>query len=384
MPKYFLNAVVCVCLFVFAVSTPCAAQDALDLHGAYWSQHCYYWGVGNDDIPLPDLSELPEPDDYDDTGWKTHVLISDLDLSRRDLRNSHIHLRGGILCNIKFDNANLEGANFSETRLLNCSFRGANLRYTVLPYTNGDMTDAVIGGIVKNLSADQIRSTWNFKNKDFSDTTFYACAFPDIEYDPSFNFTNTTIVWSDRSGANIRKMFKLEDFRWNQLPLIHFENNGGEWHSHDAFRTRDFRQKSLQGSTIRGMDFSGCDFSGFTLGLFENCSFQNANFKDAVILLLSVRGEEDTRKTGFKNCDITKEQIEQSQFWKECNWRGVVLEEMNLDGWNFSDKDLSYASLSGSSVKCANLENVTFYYTDLHTSLSMEQLMQTKSWKEKK
>ena len=368
-----------------------------------WVSRCYasqwwlydpvvFWGYGNDDIPLTDFSKLPKTNSDDIDGWQEQVVISDLDLSGRDLRNARIHLFGGTLKNCKFDHANLGGADFSETTLINCSFRGANLRYAYLgPGFDCDMTDATLGGVAYNLTAAQMQSTWNFKNKDFSNTNFQNCSFPDVEYDSSFNFTNSVVG----DHKTLRKNIKLEDFGWEQLPKnlfqsvtfrknrlealsVYLRDHPDYLENHFpvlgelAFRAHDFLKKSLHGLTITEIDFSNCDFSGFTLGFFERCTFENANFKDAVKLTSSsnnyVMNSPDAFtkiKFGFRNCDVTKEQIEQTRFWKEGNLRGIILEDMNLDGWDFSHKDLSYASLKGSSVRGANFENAYLYYTNL-------------------
>ena len=384
MPKYFLNAVVCVCLFVFAVSTPCAAQSWQDY---YPYKHLdVSWDWGNSDIPQPDFSRFPpKPTSLESPSWSGLVIADGLDLSGRDLRNARIHLLGGMLRDINFDGANLEGAEFSEAFLINCSFRGANLKCATLPFTRGDMTDAILGGHAYFLSEEQLRSTWNFKNKNFSNTVFENCNFPDVEYDASFIFTNTTIIGGNRSIWN--KM-NLEEFSWNQISSL-------DWQAQQAFRTHEFRQKSLYGLTVRKIDFTGCDFSGFTLGLFENCNFQNANFKDATILRESVKVIDGApvRHFGFSACHITEEQIKQTQFWKDKNLMGIILDYMDMSGWDFSDQNLTYASLQYSSVKDANFEDALLYHTDLSGAgwnrvggdlyglLTIEQLCQTRSWK---
>ena len=419
MPKCLL---VCVCLFVFSTHSFCG-----DSYDWYSLSPSTYWGIDSADIPKLDISKFPIVSRSDNSkGWIEVIIASDLDFSGRDLRGAKIHLYGGILRNCKFDNANLEGADFSETSLVNCSFRGANLRYAVLsnvvisstvPLSQDcDLTDAILGGIVCNLTAKQIQSTWNFKNKDFSNTVFLNCAFPEVEYDSSFNFTNTRVSGEPQAREFLNKI-KPERFGWSQLPRLlhsddrHYDNLEAHWTGEQAFRTREFRQKSLRGLTISSMDFRNCDFSRFTFGFFNNCNFQNASFKDAMgfddVILSADFGNKVVReKFGFRRCNVTKELIEQTRFWKEGNLRGIILEYMNLESWDFSNKDLSYASLAGSNVRGANFENATLYHTNLgfntvanldvlctalqyeqtqlgDKTLSIEQLKQTKSWKNK-
>jgi len=400
------------------------------LYADQWWQHypLLYWGYGNDNIPSVDFSKFPKTNTDDIDGWQNHIVMSNLDLTGYDLRNARIHLLGGTLKNCKFDNANLEGADFTETTLINCSFRGANLKYAYLgTCPDCDMTDATLGGVAYNLTAEQIQSTWNFKNKDFSNTDFLNCNFPDVEYDSNFTFTNSVVG----DHTILRKNIQLEDFRWERLPKnlfksVSFRDNQLVRVFPDAgklaFRTYEFRKKSLHGLTIAEIDFSNCDFMGFTLGFFEKCTFENANFMDAVKLTSSSNNYVSHSpdgfteiKFGFRDCDVTKEQIEQTRFWKEGNLRGIILEDMNLDGWDFSNKDLSYASLRGSSVRGANFENAILNCTNLRvagmttadgllasertyqlteeqrwnpqnftSTLTIEQLKQTGSWKAKR
>ena len=396
MSKYVLIAVVCTCLFVISFSVPGAAQSYPRDWWTY-SEPMWNWGPANDDIPEPDFSPLRSSgeNEGDMAGDMAGVVILDgLDLSGRDLRNVQSNVLGGMFRNVKFDNANLEAADFTDTILINCSFRGANMRHARIQFNNTcDLTDAILGGQMEHLTAEQMQSTWNFKNKDFSNTFWLGCGFPDIEYDSSFNFTNALNI-----GLTPDQL-KLEDFRWNQLPIF----GESSLQAHHAFRIHDFRQKSLHGLTVRGIDFSNRDFSGFTLGLFERCDFQDANFKDAMRLNIPVVNADTFMKFGFVECRITKEQIEQTRFWKENNIRHIVLERMDLSGWDFSNKDLRNASLKQSFVKDANFENALLSNTDISFPLiygrikfrdytqpdtkfkfTIEQLKQTRSWKERR
>ena len=408
-------SVACVCLFVFTVPSPCAAQS--------WYDHYPYkhldisWNWGHSDIPQPDFSRFPpKPTSLQSSSWSGGVVANGLDLSGRDLRNARIHLLGGTLRNINFDGANLEGAVFCEVKLENCSFRGANLRHArMIPSPNCDMTDAILGGTAALLTEKQMQSTWNFKNKDFSNTFFTGCRFPDTEYDSSFNFANTFIILShsslDYTGAffyccndiyrsyssdndgpsaeglcSLPEKIKFDEFSWNQLP----KGNGIRYTAEQAFRTHEFRQKSLSGLTIEGVDFSGSDFSGFTLGYFENCNFEGANFKDASILSWQLRFAPGGHKIkfGFKNCrNLTNDQLDQSRFWKDGDISRMVLEGMDLDGWDFSNKNLTSVSFVYSTFRNTNFEDAYIYHTDFTQdrlkTLTAEQLQQTRQWKTK-
>ena len=157
----------CVCLFVLAVPSFCEAQSWQD---DYPYKHLEVsWDWGNSDIPQPDFSRFPpEPTSSESPSWSGLVVANGLDLSGRDLRNARIHLLGGTLRNINFDGANLEGAVFCEVELENCSFRGANLKHASMEFLpDCDLTDAILGGVAAFLTEKQMRSTWNFKNKDF-------------------------------------------------------------------------------------------------------------------------------------------------------------------------------------------------------------------------
>ena len=351
MPKYFLPQIVCACLLVFSVPSPCVGQNPEDHDVVVWNYpFTMDWGYGNEDISIG-------------LRWGDPVLARDRDLSGRDLRNARIHLEGGILHNFNFNNANLEGADFTDTILENCSFQGANLRHagiTVSP--DSDMTGAILGGGRVLLTQLQMQSTWNSANKDIIDI----------------------MILDGR--------IRLEDLRWDQLPLKY--KLSGE----HVFRTHEFQHKSLHGLTISRTHFIDSDFSGFTLGLFEHCNFRGANFRDAVILKPSAVPGLGREPFGFRACIISKEQMEQMRFWKEHDLRGIILEGIDMEGWDFSNKDLSNASLKNSVVRNANFENAVLYNTDFsfslydnfivggnlpNASITAEQLMQTISWKDK-
>ena len=356
MSKYFQLQIVCVYLFVFAVPPPCVGQNLEDQSMVNWHYpFTWYWGHGNADIPL--------------AGNRLEAgvtVVSDRNLSGRDLRNARIHLEGGILRNFNFDNANLEGADFTDTILENCSFQGANLKHMkhVGMELSGDFTDAVFreGDHLHLSTEEQVRSTWNFKNGDIIDIML-------------------------RDGK-----IKIEDLRYDQLPQRY------RYSAAHVFRTHEFRQKSLAMLTIRRVDFSNCDFSGFSLGIFENCNFDGANFTDAVILAPDVSGEPSSSVPtfGFRECNITEKQLRQTRFWKRGDLTGLALERMNLNGWDFSNMNLRFVSFECSLLKDANFENAIIRDTNFDTDsrphgatvkpeerFTIEQLKQTRSWKER-
>ena len=336
MKKLFLLGFVC--LFAFALTKPCMAQDWTDYY--YFKHLDVSWNWGNSDIPQPDFSRFPpRPTSMDSPSWTGLVVADGLDLSGRDLRNARIHLLGGTLRNVNFDGANLEGAVFCEVVLESCSFRGTNLRHTrIIPSHDCDMTNAIIGGVAGFLTEEQMLSTWNFKNRDFSNTNFYNCNFPDLEYDSSFNFRGTNFFAAshgfffccpDSLSSQFRpaiqafpRRINFEDFSLEQLPKE-------LWGTPDrVFRTHEFRQKSLHGLIVEGMNFAGRDFSGFTLGIFENCDFHDANFDGAMrIMPQSTRWRVDPKiKFGFRQCHITEKQLAQTHFWKRGDLVGIVLD----------------------------------------------------------
>ena len=163
--------------------------------------------------------------------------------------------------------------------------------------------------------------------------------------------------------------------------------DGGRKEAHDwgssVSHTR-IQAKIATWLTVSSIDFTDSDFAEFTLGTFVECDFQRANFKNAV--KLNIHSNHGVPVPfGFRNCNITKEQIEQTRFWKEGNLRGIILEDMNLDGWDFSNKDLTYASLKGSSVRGSNFENAIILGTNFSNSLGLtaEQIRSMRNFQEK-
>ena len=292
-----------------------------------------------------------------------HTFSEGHDLSGLDLRDAHIHLELGELHNINFDNANLERADLRETMFKNCSFRNANLRYaelsdTIMPCC--DLTDADITGAVCVLTPEQIKSTWNYKNKDFSNICFLGIDFSGMELRGEFDFNGTVF---SKGGYPVGRFDNCDITDADLRTLPHYFCTTAQ----QAFTTKNFKEKNLAGIELHNIDFSDCDFSNFTLGGFINCKFDNATFTDARFadprqVNSRTYTEWNGNRVGFINSNITKEQFEQTKTWKHKNLRGMFFEEMNLEGWDFSNTCIRETSFRNSSVKEASFHDAVFSY----------------------
>ena len=123
----------------------------------------------NVSVVIADILPLTE---YIFVGGQRIKLEDGLDLSQRDLRGIEIHRELRTLKNINFSGSNLQGADFSETRFVNCSFRGARLIDITCLHAdkNCDFTDASIRDIRGlSITREQLESTANFKRRQFLD-----------------------------------------------------------------------------------------------------------------------------------------------------------------------------------------------------------------------
>ena len=288
------------------------------------------------------------------------VLGKNLDFSDLDLRDAKIHLELGELHQINFENTNLERADIRETVFEGCSFRGANLRYTNLSdeiKPSCDFTDADITGAICRLTQEQIQSTWNYKNKDFSNIYFEGVNFSGMDFSGRFIF-NGTSFFEHGIGYLVCKFddCNIEDADLRILPHNFCRT------AKQAFLTKNFKDKNLTGIELSNIDFSDCDFSDFILGGFNNCNFENAIFINAEFAdpkQINSRNyvAEQCNRTGFINSNVSKEQFEQTATWKKKNLRGLFFEEMNLDYWDFSNTCLWETSFRNSSVKGASFRD---------------------------
>ena len=145
---------------------------------------------------------------------------------------------------------------------------------------------------------------------------------------------------------------------------------------------------------------NGLDLEGFRVSSdFSRSSLQNANFKDAD-LTGSDFGHADLSGADFTDAtinnvwmdrsNITSQQLESTKSYKQKDLSGVNMTRLNI---SFEGKDLSGFDLSNTNLERINLKNAIFedaiindarfYGSSIEQEITLAQIMQTKSYKDK-
>lgn len=342
-------------------------------------------GPGNEDVE----NKLANFRTYSDFNRRVESLRGS-DMSGRDFRRAVLHLELRSLQDVNFDGADLTGADIREAGFDNCSFRRARLRKI---YSTGyeeirancDLTDADISGSYMVLTAEQLRSTSNYKHKDLSliglqgdysgvdfsrfslrRTLFHCCRLG------GSSFAN-----ADIGGATF---WFATTSRSDQETFTEFQ----------LCSTASYGQRDLDGTRFIGCDFSGIDFSDCNLGFFWNCELRGTDFSNAEFcepqsseaMTTHFRGANSRggyyASYGFIACDLTAEQFYSTRTYR-CGAMpsSFVLEEMDLDGWDLSGMDLRGVSFRMSSLRGANLENARGGHLEQAIGLTAEQIKST-------
>ena len=335
-------------------------------------------GPGNDDVARALKEYVQVPRRY---GMKLDPTRRPPDLSGRDLRRATIHLELLYLKNVKFDNADLGGADIDETGFVDCSFRNAMLRHLRSWGDIGrscDLTDADISGSDIHLTGAQLRSTRNYKRRDLSGIGLGG-DFRNITF-AGFNLRGTTFSLCDLDGCDFTDADITEaSFACSRPPMDGVKSQYHPFTKEQLYSTRSYRERNLRGVGFAGCDLRGVDFSRQTLGRFHNCDLTDANFTDADFPVYQISfaadGSVNSRQSGFEESHFTATQFYVTRTYRSGRLPGrFALERMNLDGWDFSNMNLCGASFRFSSLKGSKLTDARggdFLYT---RDLTVEQV----------
>lgn len=352
-------------------------------------------GPGNEEIER----QLGDFRDYTDFDRRVEALRG-ANLSGRDFRRAVLHLELRTLHDVNFDGADLTGADIQETGFDNCTFRGAFLRKI---YSTGyeeirgncDLTDADISGSYIAVTAEQLRSTRNYGQRDLSQIGLRG-DYSGLTF-RGFSLRKTLFFLSNLNRSN----FTDADIRGATFWCADGSNSGaemdqGSFSKSQLRSTASYRQKHLDGTRFIGCDFSGVDFSGCNLGFFWNCQLEDADLSSVAFCesrsaesILARLGKDDTRggyyaSYGFIACDLTADQFYSTRTYRS----GVlpdtfVLQDMDLDGWDFSGMDLRGVSFRMSSLRGANLKDARGGHFDQAIGLTAEQIRSTWNYKQR-
>lgn len=203
--------------------------------------------------------------------------------------------RGQVLRSIKFDDLDLEGANFAGATLVDVNFDGANLA----------SSDFSMAHVEKS----------SFRSANLSGARMTGTKFSPATSFEGANLENSILSGIDAQYAN-----------FDEANLTHTFLLAGD------IRHSSFRNAVLDQANLECADFS--------FGILSGASFVDARFVDA-----SLRNA-DLSNTNFGGVDLRK------SFISDCIWRGANLQQADLSSLFFGQADIE-----GCFVQDANLED---------------------------
>lgn len=341
---------------------------------------------------------------------------------------SGVQFTGSNLTNANFNSATLNDTDFTDTNLTNANFTKATL-------TGADLSGAEIRGAkfanTTGFTSEMLCSTASYANKDLSgvyvsyatidgvnfdgvnlsDVSFFLCTITNVDFTktatPDFNLTlqSSTLSNVNFTGLNLEKVQLSgvtygEGVNYTDVILPSGSAHLGEIPTEVLMQTWNYKSGTLNLALFNNNRLNGLDLEGFRVSSnFSRSSLQNANFKDAD-LTGSDFGSADLSGADFTdaiindvwmdNSNFTSQQLESTKSYKQKDLSGVNMTRLNI---SFEGKDLSGFDLSNTNLERINLENAIFedaiindarfYGSSTEKDITLAQVMQTKSYKNK-
>ena len=341
---------------------------------------------------------------------------------------SGVKFTGSNLTNANFNSATLNDTDFTDTNLTNANFTKATL-------TGADLSGAEIRGAkfanATGFTSEMLCSTASYANKDLSgvyvsyvtidgvnfdgvnlsDVSFSYCTITNVDFTktatPDFNLTlqSSTLSNVNFTGLNLEKVELSgvtygEGVNYTDVILPSGSAHLGKIPTEVLMQTWNYKSGTLNLALNNNNRLNGLDLEGFRVNSnFSLSSLQNANFKDAD-LTGSNFGSADLSGADFTDATInnvyldysnfTSEQLESTKSYKQKDLSGVDMTRLSI---SFEGKDLSGFNLSNANLERINLKNAIFedaiindarfYGSSTEKDITLAQVMQTKSYKDK-
>ena len=368
-------------------------------------------------------------DVYDNTTVTENFINASLvDSSWYKTTASGVQFTGSNLTNANFNSATLNDTDFTDTNLTNANFTKATL-------TGANLSGAEIRGAkfanATGFTSEMLCSTASYANKDLSGVyvsyvtidgvnfdgvnlngaSFSYCTISNVDFTktatPDFNLTlqSSTLSNVNFTGLNLEKVQLSgvtygEGVNYTDVILPSGSAHLGEIPTEVLMQTWTYKSGTLKLALNNNNRLNGLDLEGFRVSSnFSRSSLQNANFKDAD-LTGSNFGSADLSGADFTDATInnvyldrsnfTSQQLESTKSYKQKDLSGVDMTRLNI---SFEGKDLSGFDLSNTNLTRINLENAIFedaiindtrfYGSSIEQDITLAQVMQTKSYKDK-
>ena len=251
----------------------------------------------------------------------------------------------------------------------------------------------------------------NFDGVNLSDVSFSYCTISNVDFTktatPDFNLSlyYSTISNVNFTGLNLEKVELSgvtygEGVNYTNVILPSGSAHLGKIPTEVLMQTWNYKSGTLNLALFNNNRLNGLDLEGFRVSSnFSRSSLQNANFKDAD-LTGSNFGQADLSGADFTDAtinnvyldhsNITSQQLESTKSYKQKDLSGVDMTRLDI---SFEGKDLSGFNLSNANLERINLKNAIFedaiindarfYGSSTENDITLAQVMQTKSYKDK-
>jgi uncharacterized protein YjbI with pentapeptide repeats len=318
--------------------------------------------------------------------------LSHADLTSANLRKGNLlrtNLAYATLRYTKLVDANLTAADLSFTDLWRADLTNANLTDANLAaadlqhvtFNGADFSGAIVTGV--NLSGrtrygftpEQLYSTRSYQDRDLQGINLNNNDLSGWDFSGQ-NLSTAGLQSSLLGGANLAgATIRAADFR---------NTTSGGLTPQQFYSTRSHQENDLRNIELGGNDLSGWDFRGQNLSnasffgwagnaVYRGSTLANADFTDAII--------DGTEFDGTTAHGFTAQQLYSTRSYQLGDLRKVRLSNNDLSEWDFSNQELTGATLRSSNIVDADFTGAIVRDANLPRTVTKEQLYSTQSYR---
>ena len=254
----------------------------------------------------------------------------------------HANFTGKALNGCCFENCNLTGTVFDQALLQGTDFTNANLTLCSFKESHIDSLTLFESAIIdranftqSSLKSNHIKQLLSYKNGNFSQCDFSQQTLTGIDFS-NCDLTNTNITNADCSFCNFsraqvsaKQLSTTKDLSQSNLSYLILDG-------------LEYQNKSLSKAIIRNSSLQNCNLTGATL---DYASISNSDFSNSICHQISMQ-EPELLNSKFINTDFSNATQMSRVDFTSCNLKGAIFDYSNPIYSQFSDTTLSDAQLS--------------------------------------
>jgi uncharacterized protein YjbI with pentapeptide repeats len=295
------------------------------------------------DIQGSDLSLLGL-DNFDFAGWVlSRVRFDHADIAGADFAGARLVIANFSEClgpGASFRNATLDNASFSDAQIprtdfsfatgVGVDFRSANLERTIFSGASlpkSDFSEAMMNSVIASTDRSNTRRRTDFTGSKFTGTTIRNCDFSDCSLeDASFEGADLVKTNFARAHLDLNLLMKCSVVGAIDFSSAHHVGNKIKL-SDRSLQHMIFQKVGLRAAEFEGTDLAGTNFSDANLieSRFKNCNLAVCDFAGANMV-----------SAVFDNCSL---------FNADLSISGETGRSIDLDGGVFNDCVLANANL---------------------------------------